>query len=178
MSKKSPQYIGFTTAGSQHLSQILFDVKISRYQPEPLEDQLSNLPFFKASVDLSQPYTQLSEATIRHLALPLTDTVDIYLPNNIRLPNIAIQIAPVTTQADCVLGMDFVNTGDIALSSHEGKTVFSYRTPPQGGLDFVAIANEQNKPSAIKRRMAAASRDQPCPCGSGKKHGNCCAKLH
>lgn len=179
MSKKaSPHYTGFTTAGNQHLSQILFDVKIGRYQSEPADDQLGNMPVFKASIDLSQPHTQLSESTIRRLGLPLTDTVDIYLPNNIRLSNIAIKIAPVTAHADCVLGMDFVNTGDIALSSHEGKTIFSYRTPPQGGLDFVAMANRQNKPPATKRSMTAASRDQPCPCGSGKKHGNCCAKLH
>lgn len=174
--KQKPPYIGFTSSGAQHLSQILLDVQISPYQAEPLHQQLSAMPFFKASIDLSLPHTQFSESVVRHLDLTLSNHVDIYLPNQIRFSNIAIQIAPKAAPADCILGMDFVNTGDIALSSHNGKTVFSYRTPPQGGLDFVAMAAKQRP--MTKRGITAAGRDQPCPCGSGKKHGNCCAKLH
>jgi preprotein translocase subunit SecA len=47
--------------------------------------------------------------------------------------------------------------------------------PPAGSKDVVGEAIEQaNQP--IKRDVPKVGRNEPCPCGSGKKYKNCCGK--
>lgn len=36
-----------------------------------------------------------------------------------------------------LIGMDIINKGDFTVSNHQGKTVFSFRMPSEGVMDFV-----------------------------------------
>jgi preprotein translocase subunit SecA len=52
----------------------------------------------------------------------------------------------------------------------------------KGGGDFSAMPKERPKESAggrnapVKRSSEKVGRNDPCPCGSGKKYKNCCGK--
>ena len=43
---------------------------------------------------------------------------------------------------------------------------------PQGAV----IPEREKKQETIKRTDAKVGRNDPCPCGSGKKYKNCCGK--
>ena len=47
--------------------------------------------------------------------------------------------------------------------------------PASGGKDVVDEAID-NATTPIKRDVPKVGRNEPCPCGSGKKHKNCCGK--
>jgi len=61
--------------------------------------------------------------------------------------------------------MDIISMGDFSISSKNGITCFSFRVPSIVETDFV---KEFNK--AFTKNI---SRNDPCPCGSGKKFKNC-----
>ncbi len=46
---------------------------------------------------------------------------------------------------------------------------------PKGGQDVVGEAIEKAT-TPIKREVPKVGRNEPCPCGSGKKYKNCCGK--
>jgi uncharacterized protein YchJ len=69
---------------------------------------------------------------------------------------------------DALIGMDIIASGDFAITNFNGKTTISYRTPSIQEIDFVKQINEINS-----RTMPKVGRNDPCPCGSGKKYKNC-----
>ena len=54
-------------------------------------------------------------------------------------------------------------------------TSSSQAPPPPGGKDVVDEAIDQAM-TPIKRDVPKVGRNEPCPCGSGKKYKNCCGK--
>lgn len=144
--------------------------------------------------------TRLSQTVIDALGLEVQQneqgdwlcTADIHLPNNIRCAGVQALVSaqPMAGGRDCVVGLDIISLGDLSLSYAGGKTVFSFRAPAAGGTDFVAeqdaaaataAATEPELKSGARPRAAhvvPATRDQLCPCGSGKKHKNCCGKMN
>lgn len=104
--------------------------------------------------------------------------VDIYLPNRIRFTPINAMGIMTNTESgyDCIIGMDILSNTDISISYANNETLFSLRIPASGGIDFVQMIDQQ-KNAKTPKRTVAATRDQPCPCGSGKKHKNCCSQL-
>jgi hypothetical protein len=66
---------------------------------------------------------------------------------------------------DVILGMDVICFGDFALTNHNDKTCFSFRTPSCESVDYVIVANEM--------QYAGLGRNDPCRCGSGKKFKKC-----
>lgn len=128
---------------------------------------------------------------------------DIYFPNRIRFSGVPVDETDDLGAVDCVVGMDILSCGDCAISNKDRQTVFSFRAPATEHIDFVKdhqaakaaeaggrvgapadapAATRKAAPAAAKppakRSIAAATRNQLCPCGSGKKHKNCCGKLH
>jgi SEC-C motif len=87
---------------------------------------------------------------------------------NLGLPNdVGLQFLQVTkgelSGFDVLVGMDVIGSGDFAVSSNGGKTMFSFRMPSQGEIDFVEMPDN---PQII-------GRNSLCPCGSGKKYKKC-----
>jgi hypothetical protein len=191
----SGEYVGFTVTGQGYLNQFFLDVQVAENLPDNAENPDDKLIDFKSGWNLSLARTQVSQNLVNKLGLRLDDKIDLYLPNKIRIAALPIIIGNFQEGIDCMIGMDVTNSGDISVSGSNGKTTFSFRTPPQGQLDFVVQRQQQSKKnttissSSLKKNSsisqlfnksgtALVSRSQPCPCGSGKKHGNCCARIH
>ena len=105
-----------------------------------------------------------SEATPTYL-------VDVFLPNKVRVVEVTVAKAPLTGDSDILVGMDIIGTGDFAVSSYKGKTSFSFRIPSMEQIDFLPPKNRLWSTPQIGRKVG---RNDPCPCGSGKKYKKCC----
>jgi predicted aspartyl protease len=97
--------------------------------------------------------------------------VDVYLPNKVVIPKLQVMGGKLTG-FDVLIGMDIISLGDFAVTSHDNKTMFSFRCPSIAHLDFTKHSYLE---PTIKTGMQTG-RNSPCPCGSGKKHKNCCGK--
>jgi hypothetical protein len=64
-----------------------------------------------------------------------TYLVNIYLPNNVVIVGVR---ASENSLADCdvLIGMDIIGIGDFAITNHNGKTTWTFRTPPCEEIDF------------------------------------------
>lgn len=71
-----------------------------------------------------------------------------------------------------LIGMNIISLGDFAITNFNGKTVMSFRVPSLQKIDFVRGLKETSP--IVKDRIP--SRNDPCPCGSGKKYKHCCGK--
>lgn len=69
----------------------------------------------------------------------------------------------------------------IILGGEERKEDFTgddpRRVPAQQGMPQAAPKpQERQKPVTVRRETPKVGRNDPCPCGSGKKYKNCCGK--
>ncbi len=69
-----------------------------------------------------------------------------------------------------LIGMDIISKGDFAVTNFGGKTVFSFRCPSEGSIDF-------GKGSAGFPTKSGVGPNERCPCGSGKKFKKCCGQF-
>ena len=67
-----------------------------------------------------------------------------------------------------LVGIDVIRYGDFAVTNYGGKTVFTFRIPSRGAMDFTK--HSYLLPAEAKARIG---RNDPCPCGSGKKYKSC-----
>jgi uncharacterized protein YchJ len=106
-----------------------------------------------------------------------TDTntyfVSLYLPNMVCISQIRVTEA-VLADADVLIGMDVIAHGDLAITNHQGKTYMSFRMPSVECIDFGKQQPETVQVGAKSFRRVG--RNEPCPCGSGKKYKRCCGK--
>ena len=87
--------------------------------------------------------------------------IDVYLPNQVAVRGVEAVESPSLAELDDVLiGMDIIGLGDFAVSNFRGKTTFTFRIPSLKEIDF--------GPTPAK-----VGRNDPCPCGSGKKYKKC-----
>jgi uncharacterized protein YchJ len=102
--------------------------------------------------------------------------VAIYLPNKIAFPQLRVTGAAQISGADILVGMDIINSGDLFVTNFNGRTIFNFRMPSIGDVEFIKTPNicqHKNEPII---KAAAPGRNAPCPCGSGKKFKNCCLR--
>lgn len=99
--------------------------------------------------------------------------VSIGLPNKIVIPILQVTEG-VLTGTDVLIGMDIMNSGDFVVTNKDGKTVFSFRMPSVECIDFVKDHEEKIKQNQYP--LHRANRNDPCPCGSGKKYKKCHGK--
>jgi len=118
--------------------------------------------------------TPISKAKVFHA--DGTSIVNVYAIN-LFLPNqVAFKFIKVTEGKlqgfDLLIGMDIITTGDFSISNTDNKTTFSFRVPSVKRTDFV----EEAKPHTIVNTTKKIGRNEPCPCGSGKKYKHCHGK--
>jgi len=99
--------------------------------------------------------------------------VAIFLPHFVYFPELMVAEATVTSDAEVLIGMDIISQGDFAVTNKDGKTVFSFRMPSVECIDFV---KQIENLKAAKKPVEKVGRNDPCPCGSGKKYKKCCGK--
>ena len=72
-----------------------------------------------------------------------TYLVSIMLKHNVRIPQIKVTKASLSSDTDILIGMDIITLGDFVITNMNGKTIFSFRTPSIECIDFT-----KQKPSA------------------------------
>jgi len=91
----------------------------------------------------------------------LSNGVEINDLEVISMPNMAVE---------CLLGADIISKGDFSISNFNGRTIVSFRMPSRADTDYVQNSINTNPYVQGKK----TSRNELCPCGSGKKFKNCC----
>jgi len=100
--------------------------------------------------------------------------VSIFLPNRVSFPQLRVTEGTIS-EADVLIGMDIMTRGDFAVTNSDGRTTFSYRWPSAERIDFVEESRKARGP-LLPRALRKVGRNDPCPCGSGKKYKNCCGR--
>lgn len=98
--------------------------------------------------------------------------VNIGLPNNVAFSEVKVTKG-MLSGADVLIGMDVITKGDFSITNVHGNTVFSFRVPSLETIDYVS--NPDVRPKTIVKGKVPG-RNEPCPCGSGKKYKNCHGK--
>lgn len=187
---KATPFRAFTVKASGPMPALRLHVQLSIPVTDPQglpDDQLS---LYTGFINTCQPATQISRRVVETLNVPKTllrgqevYIVDIYLPNRIRFAGVPAHLID-DPEKDCVVGMDILTCGDLAITHAEGKTCFSFRVPSVGVIDFVeehkGFVRNMTEHTDLKKpgSTTMVDRNQLCPCGSGKKHKNCCGKYH
>jgi len=94
--------------------------------------------------------------------------VNFGLPNRVLFAMMPVAKMVLLGGVDALIGMDILGTGDFTVTHHGGKTTFSFCHPSRKEIDLVAEID-----AAKKYANKAAGRNDPCPCGSGKKYKKC-----
>ncbi|KWT83998.1 preprotein translocase subunit SecA [Candidatus Magnetominusculus xianensis] len=93
-----------------------------------------------------------------------TYEVTIFLPNKVYINGLTVTVGKMA-DFDILIGMDIISKGDFAVTHREGKTTLSFGTPSCKEIDFAKDVQTSN--------YSKAGRNDPCPCGSGKKYKKC-----
>lgn len=101
--------------------------------------------------------------------------VDMVLPNKVGVSEVSVMECTLSHGIDVIIGMDIITLGDFAVTNHNDKTHFSFRTPSCSKTCYVEDANRLKAQNPPKTTMVAAQpRNSKCVCGSGKKYKRCC----
>lgn len=73
-----------------------------------------------------------------------TYLVNLYLPNNVGVVGVRVSENSIAG-CDVLIGMDIIGMGDFAITNHNGRTTWTFRTPPCEEIDFVSEINEHNR---------------------------------
>lgn len=63
--------------------------------------------------------------------------VNIWLPGKVVFYNLEVTEGKLTRQCEVLIGMDIISEGDFAVTNYNGRTVFTFRFPSVGCIDFV-----------------------------------------
>lgn len=98
--------------------------------------------------------------------------VNIMLPMGVGISSLLVSCSDIDGP-DVLIGMDVIARGDFSVTNVDGKTTFSFRMPSLETVDYV-----KQKPRPVEPivREKEPGRNDPCPCGSGKKYKNCHGK--
>lgn len=101
--------------------------------------------------------------------------VSVFLPNNVCFRALRVTEGDLAGDVEVLIGMDIIGRGDFAISNKDGKTVFSFRMPSLERIDFIQRAKDTPKTKPLSP-SPKVGRNDPCPCGSGKKYKKCCGR--
>ena len=158
--------------------------------PKPLSPQKVGAKKFTAIWDTGATGTVISQKVINECGLKPIGIAEvntankkrlssvyfasIFLPSYVYFPQLRV-VEGTISGGDVLIGMDIITRGDFAITNSDGRTTFSYRWPSTKRIDFVEEARKAEGPLP-PRASRKVSRNDPCPCGSGKKYKNCCGK--
>ena len=100
--------------------------------------------------------------------------ISLFLPNRFAVPQI-VALSGKIKGADMLIGMDVINSGDFAVTNVGGKTTMTFRMPSCECINFVKEVKGEEIIKVGKARDKVG-RNDPCPCGSGKKYKRCCGQ--
>ena len=100
-----------------------------------------------------------------------TYIINLTLPNGLFINDVPVTEIESISGADIIIGMYVIAKGDFSITNKDNKTVMSFRTPSLSTTDYVELIKRQSMAKTNK-----IGRNEPCPCGSGKKYKNCCGR--
>lgn len=81
-----------------------------------------------------------------------TYLVDLLLPNDILIKDVVVASSKIGAQGiGLLVGMDIITRGDFLITNNK-ETVFSFKMPPEGIMDFVTEIKYANVIKANKRK--------------------------
>jgi predicted aspartyl protease len=126
----------------------------------------------------------VTECGLKRIGLTRVDTasdskirpvylISILCPNRAGFSQVRVTLGDIKG-ADVLIGMDIISKGDFAVTNSDGKTTFSFRSPSIECIDFVKqpVSDESQE----EDQFSEVGRNDPCPCGSGKKYKQCCLR--
>jgi hypothetical protein len=90
---------------------------------------------------------------VHGVGLAETFLVNIALPNRVRFSNVEVTLGDLPAGSHALIGMDIIAAGDFAITNHQGKTVFSFRLPSCGRIDFTKDLHGPEPPRLLKHGM-------------------------
>lgn len=108
-----------------------------------------------------------------------TYLVNFILPNKVGIYGVLVSKCHDTVgNFGAIIGMDIITKGDLSITNVDGKTWMTFRNPSIKSIDYVEEANILRANAAINRNAMGrkVGRNDPCPCGSGKKFKKCHGK--
>jgi len=178
------QTLAFTQKHHGLTNRIISNVRIS--EAFDLKNPPANPQLFETTAlwDTGATHSVITEATAKALGLSSTGKglvhhaggtgdfntyiVNFFLPNQVAIVGVRVTECPDLEGCGAIIGMDIIMGGDLSISNHKGETWFTFRWPSAGSHDYVDEINKANKAS-----VPAVGRNEPCPCGSGKKYKKC-----
>jgi hypothetical protein len=94
--------------------------------------------------------------------------VNFALPNKVMFGMMQVSQMVLGPGIDALIGMDVLGLGDFAVTHHNGNTTFSFCCPSRKEIDFAIELRDDHR-----RNSPKVGRNDPCPCGSGKKYKKC-----
>ncbi|WP_407404371.1 aspartyl protease family protein [Sodaliphilus sp.] len=98
---------------------------------------------------------------------------------NITLQTLVTECEELSESNDTgmLIGMDLISKGDFSISTFEGNTVMTFRTPSIECIDYVQEISEFNRCLKVHENHVRNNYKQDkCACGSGKDFKNCHGK--
>jgi hypothetical protein len=138
------------------LTMLVTDVKVAT--PSAASGASQTLPFkaiwdtgatasvitAKVAADLQLAATGMTQVrTVGGLRDSNVFLVDIELPNHVRIQNVKVTDGEII-DADVLIGMDIIGTGDFSVTNVGGVTTMSFRVPSIREIDYVEEANHLN----------------------------------
>ena len=120
----------------------------------------------------------IGRANVHHaqgISTALVYLVSIFLEHGVCFTSLRVTEGDLAGDVEVLIGMDIIGMGDFAISNKDGKTAFTFRMPSLERIDFVEQAKNlsKTKPFPLSPKVG---RNDPCPCGSGKKYKKCCGR--
>jgi len=181
----SPQYRAFTCRYHGRSLRLISDVQI--FPPHGPTDPAPAGKVYKGLYDTGATHSSISPRVVADLQLPsigainvgvgggtLTTTshlVNIGLPNSVMFAMFRVSQMTLHGGIDVLIGMDIIGSGDFSVTQHNGSTTFSFCVPSRKEIDFTDELTQQQKSAPVHSQKAG--RNDPCPCGSGKKYKKC-----
>jgi predicted aspartyl protease len=119
---------------------------------------------------IPQTFVKVHTASAQNVITPLYEA-NIEINKQVKITGLMVTSGDLIQGAECLIGMDILSRGDLAVTNTNGQTCLSFRTPSVQRIDFVEYA--KTRPAIATKNP---SRNDPCTCGSGKKYKNCCGK--
>jgi predicted aspartyl protease len=120
---------------------------------------------------IPQTFVKVHTASAQNVTTPLYEA-DIEVNKQIKIDGLMVTSGYLIQGTECLIGMDILSRGDLAVTNINGQTCLSFRIPSTQRIDFVEAAKA--RPAIVTKQPG---RNEPCHCGSGKKYKNCCGKL-
>jgi predicted aspartyl protease len=120
-----------------------------------------------------ETFTFVHTASSQSEASPVYEAV-INIDNRVIMTGLKVTEGVLLPGAECLIGMDILTRGDLAVTSFRGETCFSFRVPSEETIDYVEHRRGIPETPYLATRMQG--RNDPCACGSGKKYKDCHGK--